>query len=116
MLRVMESAAKPFPASLDGGVYAFGVEEGDERGYDLIGERAGEGKLAVEGGDAGLEEGFEFGGLPPDEVGEVRGLKLAAGGGGELDDEGGGVDGVGDVGEEAGVGDALQRRLRSAAW
>ena len=92
----------------DGGVYAFGVEERDERGDDLVGERAGEGELAVIGGDGGFDEGFELGGLPPDEVGEVHGLELAAGGGCELDGEGVGVDGVADVGEEAGVDDALQ--------
>jgi hypothetical protein len=38
----------------------------------------------------------------------MNGLELAAGGGGELDDEGGGVYGVADVGEETGVGDALE--------
>ena len=90
------------------GVNTFGAEEGDERGFDLVGERAGDGELTVVAGDGGFEEGFEFGGLPPDEVGEVCGLELAAGRGRELDDERGGVDGVADVGEEAGVGEALE--------
>ena len=89
-------------------VDALLFEQGDERGFDLVGERAGGGELAVIGGDAGLEEGFELCRLPPHEVGEVDGLELACGGGGELDDECFGVDGVADVAEEAGVDDALE--------
>jgi hypothetical protein len=93
---------------IDGGVDAFGLEEGNESEPDLVGERAGEREFAVVGGDFGFYEGFELGGLPPDEVGEMDGLELVAGRGNELDDEGGGVDGVADVGEEAGIAEALE--------
>ena len=64
---------------IDCGVDTLGLEEGDERCDDLIGERAGERKVAVVGGDLGFEDAFEFGGLPPNEVGEVDWLELAAG-------------------------------------
>jgi len=93
---------------IDHGVDSLGAEKGDERGSDLVGEGSGEGKLAVVGGHFGFEEGFEFSGLPPDEVGEMNRLKLVAGGWYELDDEGGRTDCVADVAEEAGVAETLE--------
>ena len=60
----------------DVGGDAFFRDHGFEGGDDAVPEVAGGGDEAGVEGDAGLERGGEFGGRPPDEVGEGSGQKI----------------------------------------
>ena len=89
-----------------GGDFALG-EESFEGGDDLVLHGAVGGHGADEERDAGVEGSGELGGLPPDEVGELGGEYVFCRHGLEVEDEAGGCGLEADVGEEAGVADAL---------
>ena len=89
-----------------GGDFALG-EESFEGGDDLVLHGAVGGHGADEERDAGVEGSGELGGLPPDEVGELGGEYVFCRHGLKVEDEAGGCGLEADVGEEAGVADAL---------
>ena len=84
-------------------------KDGDEGVLHGLLEIAGGGDLAVEERNAGMDERRQLAGLEDDEVGvdgrQHGGVGLRR----EREDDGAIVDGVADVGKEAGVGKALQR-------
>ena len=87
------------------------LRDGRESRFNLCGQGAGLGQLAVVERDAGFELMLKVVRRPPGEVDEADGQLGGAGGGGEGDDEGGVVDVPVDVGEGSRVGELLQAGL-----